>query len=220
MRKLRPLQLKAWTLPFIVLALVGPPVAGFAIGGPAAGLAIGALAVAALVIAAGLMRFDEPIEVGRAPADRYLLLVVALVAVEDPAVAESIAGIARAGAGATAGAGERIPDVLVLAPALNTRVAHWLSDVGAARFDAQRRLALSVGTLSLSGLEARGQVGDSDVVQAIEDTLRTFAAQEVIFVSAPGDADGAVADVRRRLDRPVHVVEPHAGQATSSSSRA
>ena len=84
----------------------------------------------------------------------------------------------------------------------------------------QRRLALSVGTLSLSGLEARGQVGDSDVVQAIEDTLRTFAAQEVVFVSAPGEAAGAVADVRRRLDRPIHVFEPQAGQATSSSSPA
>lgn len=220
MRKLQPLQLKAWVLPLLVIALVGPPIAGFALGGPGVGLPIGALVVAVLIVAAVRLRYDEPIEVGSSPRDRYLLLIVALTAVEDPGVAESVAEIARAGAAATAQASKRVPDVLVLAPALNTRVAHWLSDVGAARFDAQRRLALSVGTLSLSGLEARGAVGDSDVVQAVEDALRSFPAQEVVFVTPEGAAGNAVRDVRRRLDRPVRVLDPAGAQATSSSSPA
>jgi hypothetical protein len=220
MRKLQPLQLKPWVLPLVVIGLVGPPIAGFALGGPGVGLPVGALTVAVLIVAAARAGYDEPIEVGSSPGDRYLLLVVALAAVEEPSVAESVAEIARAGAASIPGAAKRAPDVLVLAPALNTRVAHWLSDVRAARFDAQRRLALSVGTLSLSGLEARGQVGDSEVVQAIEDTLRAFPAQEVVFVAGAGGARDAVRDVRRRLDRPVRVLEAAGAQATSSSSRA
>jgi hypothetical protein len=207
-------------LPLCVVALVAPPIAAFAIGGPAAGLPVGALAVAGIIAAAALVRYDEPIEVGVPPRDRYLLLVVALVAVEDPGVAESLTEIANAGAAATAGTARRVPEILVLAPALNSRVAHWLNDVGSARFDAQRRLALSVGTLSLGGLDVRGAVGDADVVQAVEDTLRTFPAQELAFVAGEGQAAAAVADVRRRLDRPVRLLETAVAQATSSSSRA
>jgi hypothetical protein len=207
MRRLQPLQLKAWALPLVVLALIGPPIAGFALGGPPAGMAIGALAVAVLVVGAARAQFDEPIEVGRSPRDRFMLLVVALVAVEDPGVSQAIAEIARSGQAASQGGEARAPEILLLAPALNTRVAEWLNDYAAARFDAQRRLALSVGTLSASGLAARGRVGDADVVQAVEDTLRTFPAQEVVFVTELGEAAGAVGDVRRRLDRPVRVLE-------------
>ena len=202
------MRLKSWALPLLVAALIVPPIAGFAIGGPPLGLAIGAVAVASVVIAAARARFDEPIEVARAPRDRFPLLVVALVAVEDPEVAQSIAAVLFAGARATTGgtAASQL-DVLVLAPAVNSPVAHWLSDVGPARFDAQRRLALSVATLSAAGLEARGQVGDADVVQAVEDTLRTFPAREVVFVTAPGEAAAAFADVQRRLDRPLRLIE-------------
>ena len=94
--------------------------------------------------------------------------------------------------------------------------------MGPARLDAQRRLALSIATLAAAGLEARGRVGDADPVQAVEDCLRTFPAQEVVFVTPPGSEDGAVADVRRRLDRPVRALaasRPGAGQAASSSRR-
>ena len=34
-------------------------------------------------------------------------------------------------------------------------------------------------------LDAHGHVGDADPVQAVEDALRTFAAQEVVFVTGP-----------------------------------
>ena len=215
MDRLQPLQVRPWLWPLVVLALVVPPVAGFATGQPPIGLALGATMVAVLLIIAARARFDEPIEVGRSPADRFTLLVVAIAAVEDPATAEALLGIVTAGAGATSSGAERVPELLVLAPALNTRVSHWLSDVGEARFEAQRRLALSVGTLSAAGLDARGQVGDTDVVQAVEDVLRTFAAQEVVFVTPPGQEREAVSDVKRRLDRPVQVLEP----LETSSSR-
>jgi len=205
-RKLEPIQLKAWALPLIVIGLIAPPIAAFALAGPSAGLAVGALAAAAIVVIAARATFDEEIEVGASPGDHYMLLVVVTETVEDPGVAGAIAEVATAGAEATGADPDRAPQVLVLAPALNTPVAHWLSDLRKARLDAQRRLAVSLGTLAAAGVDARGQVGDSDPVQAVEDSLRTFPAQEVVFVTGP-DHDRHVAEVRRRLDRPVRTLE-------------
>ena len=206
MRKLEPVRLKPWTLPLIVGAIAAPIVAGFALVGPELGLAVGALAATAILILAANARFDEPIEVASPPSDRFTILVVVTAPLDHPRAAATIAEIAAAGARATRPEAARGPDVLVLAPALNTGVAHWLSDLRRARFDAQRRLTLAVATLATAGLEARGEVGDSDTVQAVEDTLRTFPAQEVVFVTR-GDQAGEVEDVQRRLDRPVRVVE-------------
>ena len=206
MRKLEPIQLKAWTLPLIVFALAVPIVAAFTLAGPGAGLAAGALAVAVILVLAARARFDEPIEVAESPGDRYMLMVVVTEPIEDPGIADEIAEIAGAGAAATSADPQREAEVLVLAPALNTAVAHWLSDLRKARFEAQRRLALSLGTLAGTKLDARGQVGDSDPVQAVEDALRTFPAQEVAFLTGAEQA-GAIREVRRRLDRPVRVLE-------------
>jgi hypothetical protein len=201
LKKLEPVKLKPWLLPFIVLAVAVPIVAAFMFGGPAAGLAVGALAAAVILVLAARARYDEPIEVGASPGDRYLLLVV----------------LAAAGASATGGDAAQSADILLLAPAFNRKVAHWLSDVGPARFEAQRRLALSLGTLAAANVEARGRVGDSDAVQAVEDTLRTFPAQEVVFIAGP-DRTGDVEEVRRRLDRPVRQLpRPSPAPAASRS---
>jgi hypothetical protein len=215
MRKLEPVQLKAWTLPLIVVGVAVPIVAGFMLGGPPAGLAVGGIAAAVIVVVAVKTRFEEPMEVAASPGDRYRLLVVAVVAIEDPGLADSIAQIAEAGARSTGSDGR---EVLLLAPALNRPVAHWLSDLRGARFDAQRRLALSVGTLAAAGIEAHGEVGDTDPVQAVEDVLRTFPAQEVAFVAGPDHA-GEVEEIRRRLDRPVRALEPAAPTRTGPGSR-
>ncbi len=218
MEKLRPIQLKSWALPLIVVALIAPPIAGFALAGPALGLALGALAAAAIVVIAARARFDEEIEVGASPGDRYLLLVVATDAVEDPGTAGAIAEVARSGASATDADPGREPRVLVVAPSLNTPVAHWLSDVRKARRDAQRRLAVSLGLLAAAGLDASGQVGDSDPVQAVEDALRTFPAQELVFVAGPDHGEDAQ-EVRRRLDRPVRVLEAGATEPERQRTR-
>ncbi len=196
------LVLRPILLPLIVAAIAVPIVAGFLVGGPELGLPAGALAAAVIIAVAARQRPAEPIEVARAPGDRPRLLVVLESAIEDPegaqAVAQAVEGL---GDGAFAE-----PEVLVVAPAINRPLAHWLSDVGQARLDAQRRLVLSVGSLAAAGLDARGQVGDPDVVQAVEDALRSFAAQEVLFVVADaGQAAGARA-VSERLAIPVRVV--------------
>jgi hypothetical protein len=200
MDRLEPLRLRAWMLPLIVAALIVPPIVAFSLGGPPAGLAVGAIVAATVIVLAARARFDEPIEVAGAVDDRYPLMAVALVAIDDPETARAVAEVARSGADAT-GRGE--PDVLVLAPALNTPVAHWLSDTDRARFEAQRRLALSLGTLAAAGIDARGQVGDTDTVQAVEDALASFPAHELVLVTEPGEAASALTEIRRRLDRPV-----------------
>jgi hypothetical protein len=54
-------------------------------------------------------------------------------------------------------------------------------------------------------------VGDTDPVQAIEDTLRSFPAQEVVFVTPEAGDSRAINEVRRRLDRPVRVLHSASG---------
>jgi len=197
-----PLVIRPWLLPFLVLALIAPPIAGFAIAGPALGVAIGALAATALIVFAARARFDRPIEVADGSRG-YALLVLALDAVEQPGQAERIVEIARAGALAETPRADTDPKVLVLAPATNQPLAEWLSDVGEARFDAQRRLALSVGTLAAAGLEAVGRVGDPDPVQAVEDELRSYPARELVLVTGADAPEEALAELTRRLPLPV-----------------
>jgi len=201
MRSRNPLVIRPWILPPLVLLLIAPPIGGFALGGPPLGLAIGAIEVAAIIIFAARAKFDLPIEVV-AGAQGYALLVLALAPVEQPAQAGRIVEIARAGALTGAPETDSDPEVLVLAPATNQALAEWLSDVEEARFDAQRRLALSLGTLAAAGLDARGHVGDADPVQAVEDELRTFPADELVLVAGDG-ADDALAELTRRLPLPV-----------------
>jgi nucleotide-binding universal stress UspA family protein len=75
--------------------------------------------------------------------------------------------------------------VLVVCPALNSPLRHWASDEDPARAAAQERLARSLQRLRDLGIEARGEVGDGDPLQAMEDALRTFGADEIILSTHP-----------------------------------
>jgi hypothetical protein len=77
------------------------------------------------------------------------------------------------------------PDVLVLAPALNSRLRHWLSDHTRARQDAATRLSACLAALQADGISAEGVVGDADPIQAIDDTLRVFPAAEIVIATHP-----------------------------------
>jgi hypothetical protein len=200
MTRLVPLVLRPWTLPLVVLGLVAPSVAAFALLGPQFGLAVGALTAAAVIVLAARARFDEEIEVAPAPDRRYRLLVLASQPLDDPALVEEIAAIASAGEGAS---GPGPPEVRVLAPARTSLLDRWASDLERARTEAQHTVAVSLGTLAAAGLDAAGRVGDGDPVQALEDELRGFSAREVVFVDGPGVGPDEVEEVRRRLDRPV-----------------
>jgi hypothetical protein len=195
------LVIRAWMLPLIVIALVVPGSVGFIVAGPGLGLAIGALAATAVLVFAATRKPDEPIEVASSGDHVRRLLVVALEPVDQPAAVESLRSAARAGP-------EQDSEVLVLAPALNTPLSHWASDVGRSRMDAQRKLVLTVGALAAASVEARGAVGDPDPLQAVEDTLRQYAADEVIVGLPDGEDTGGtrelVGELRRRLDVPVY----------------
>jgi GABA permease len=102
--------------------------------------------------------------------------------------------------------------VLVVVPALNTPLKHWTSDEDDARDAAQRRLEASLAAMRANGIDARGEVGDSDPLQAIEDAVRTFAPDELIISTHPPDRShwlerNVVGGARERFALPVtHVV--------------
>lgn len=82
--------------------------------------------------------------------------------------------------------------VCVVAPALNSRLRHWLSDVDASLGAAEQRLAQSLANLGAGS----GWVGDADPVQAVADALHFFDADAIAVV---GDAHWLARDLPRRL---------------------
>ena len=113
--------------------------------------------------------------------------------------------------------------VRVVSPALNSRMRTWTSDEDAARVGARQRLDASLGQLAAVGVTADGEIGDGDPVQAIEDSLRDFPADEIVLSThPPGRSNwlerGVVLAVRERFDVPVtHVVVDLESQPASIS---
>jgi hypothetical protein len=103
-------------------------------------------------------------------------------------------------------------EVLVVTPALNSPLRHWVSDEDEARAAAQDRLDASLAKLAAAGVQARGEVGDGDPLQAMEDALRTFGADEIIISTHPEGRShwlerGVVEKARERFAVPItHVV--------------
>ena len=103
-------------------------------------------------------------------------------------------------------------EVLVVTPALNTKLRHLASDEDPARAQAQERLDRSLQRLEQEGIEARGEVGDGDPLQAIEDALRTFGADQILISTHPEGRShwlerGVVTGARERFAVPIqHVV--------------
>jgi nucleotide-binding universal stress UspA family protein len=168
----------------------------------------------ALGVAAGLYLRSEPktsepaIWERRRGDERRRILVVANETVAGSALRVEI--LHRAG--------RDDADVLVVAPALNTRLRHWTSDEDRARAEAQDRLDASLRALGEAGVDARGQVGDDDPIQAIDDALRTFGADEIVISThPPGRSNwlerGLVERARERYGCPIaHVVVDLAGE--------
>ena len=103
-------------------------------------------------------------------------------------------------------------EVFVVTPALNTKLRHWTSDDDHARAKAYERLQAMLDALDRDGFKATGDVGDGDPVQALEDGLRVFGAEEVIVSThPPGRSHWLERDVveraRERFDVPItHVI--------------
>jgi hypothetical protein len=124
---------------------------------------------------------------------------------------ETVAGSALRDAVKAAAEGVRAA-VLVVSPALNTPLKHWVSDEDDARAAAEERLARSIRELERLGISARGEVGDADPLQAVEDALRTFGADQIIISTHPEGRSnwlerGVVSGARERFAVPIsHVV--------------
>jgi len=111
--------------------------------------------------------------------------------------------------------GEQDAEVRVIAPALNSRLRHWLSDEDDARGRASLRLDSTLESLCAAGIDANGRVGDADPLQAIADALVEFQPEEIVIATQSGDrSNWATRDlfghVRRRFAQLVVqiVIEP------------
>jgi hypothetical protein len=107
--------------------------------------------------------------------------------------------------------------VLVVSPALNTPLRHLASDEDPARERARERLESSLAELERNGVQASGEVGDGDPLQAIEDALRTFGADEIVISTHPEGRSnwlerGVVSNARERFAVPIHHVVVDLGQ--------
>jgi hypothetical protein len=101
-----------------------------------------------------------------------------------------------------------VAEVLVVCPALTGRVRRWFSDVDHGVADASQRLEVSLAELDKLGIAAEGRIGDSDPVQAIEDALRVFDADEIVVSTHPPGRSNwlerrVVERARERFRRPV-----------------
>jgi hypothetical protein len=104
-------------------------------------------------------------------------------------------------------------DVLVIAPALNTRLGFWAGDDRRARHHAEERLAASLHSLDVAGIEADGFVADADPLLAIEDALQLFDADRIVISTPPDGRSNWLARgiVERARDRFAPPVEPAPG---------
>jgi hypothetical protein len=169
--------------PLLVLAIVAPIVVGTVFGGPGVGLALAALVGVALVYWAVQMRprggIGEPPEA----LVRRRLLVVVSRPVEDTETTAAIA--AEAGIDGS----RDLAEVMVLAPVRVGFFDRWASDLEPAREEAQKTLVISVASLAKVGVVAEARVGDEDIVQAVEDQVGSFAATDVVLVTASDEED-------------------------------
>jgi hypothetical protein len=135
------------------------------------------------------------------PPEEHRILVVANETVAGPELLDAVRDAAQTRS-----------RVLVVSPALNSPIRHWASDEDDARAKAQERLDASLTSMRATGLDAEGEIGDGDPIQAIEDAIRTFQPDELIVSTHPVGRShwlerGVVEKARERFEIPLtHVV--------------
>ena len=150
------------------------------------GVAVAVLAVAGLV----WWLMQEPVPGAAEPAPK--------LASGTPAGMHRVLVVAAPGT-SSATVPDRATEVVVVVPALASATEALTGAVDDRRADAERTSLALVRALSQDGRSVRGEVGADDPVLAVEDTLRTFGADEVLVVG-----DEAIADaIRARVAVPV-----------------
>jgi hypothetical protein len=181
--------------------------------GLAAWLVVGAITVVAIaVVAVVVMRrprapavsegstgFDGGAQPARDDVHRMLLVV------DDVCTPGDLRNLAD-------GRGESRTAVFVVAPAVSSPLARLTGDE-AAYATAQQHLDDTVDALTSLGFEASGHLGSHDPLQATDEALREFPADEIVFVLHGGrEAEwleqGVVGLARARYSVPVSELEP------------
>ena len=103
-------------------------------------------------------------------------------------------------------------EVMVVAPAFDSRTRFWTSDNDEAIARAEEVQQETVERLAEDDVDAVGDTGESDPLLALQDALATFPADEVVIFTRPeGDQNWAEGDLleqaREQLSLPVRHME-------------
>jgi hypothetical protein len=107
----------------------------------------------------------------------------------------------------------------VVVPAVEaTAFRHTMGDVDEPKREAEERLRASLATLRENGVEASGEVGDPDPVQAAQDALLKTPADEVLIFEREADQarwfeEGLFDRAQASLQPPLRMVVVHSGDA-------
>jgi hypothetical protein len=128
-------------------------------------------------------------------------------------VAEPVSGEALKQAVGAAAA--EAAEVLVVAPALQSRTRWILDDPDAAIRRADEVQEETVERMDEEGVDAAGDTGETDPLLALQDALQTFDADEIVLFTHPGRdsnwlEDGLVEEARGRFEAPVRHLEVEA----------
>jgi hypothetical protein len=124
-------------------------------------------------------------------------------------VAEPISGDALK---SVLGDGGESPEVMVVAPALDSKMRFWTSDSDEAIARADEVQRETVERMAEDGVDAVGDTGESDPLLALQDALATFPAEEIVIVTHPGDErnwaeEDLLEQAQGRFEVPVRQVE-------------
>jgi hypothetical protein len=103
-------------------------------------------------------------------------------------------------------------EVLVVAPALNSRKRFFLADPDPAIERAEEVQAETVDRLDDGGIDAAGDTGEEDPLLALQDALATYDADEIVLFTHADDErnwleEGLVDKAKERFSVPVrHMV--------------
>jgi GABA permease len=103
-------------------------------------------------------------------------------------------------------------EVLVVAPALNTRKRFFLADPDPAIDRADAVQEETVERLAEEGIDAAGDTGEEDPLLALQDALVTYEADEIVLFTHTGGSqnwleEGLVDEAKGRFDVPVRHLE-------------
>jgi len=206
-------ELMAIPIVAIVVLVLGVIFLIGSVAGAWAWVLIGAGALGLLVFFAVRYSHRNPHAAVSAPApeplapepadDTFRVLVIADESCVDPGFPAQIAAHANG----------RTIEALVIAPAIGSWLGRWTNDESA-HDDARKHLDETVTALGRAGITAMGETGADDPIQATDDGLREFAANEIVIVTKPGTStdwveEGVIETATKRYSIPVtHIVLP------------